>query len=208
MPAIKSVSQTLGCKGCPMREKFPDHHFVPPQEPKNPAHDLVRLVIAEAPGERESEVGEPLRGKAGQFFDKLLEDSGIQRDGLTITNCISCRPPHNKFPTDSKAWSSKSKWRYISKEDGVKAVHHCKEKHVDPLLRSRKWNRVDLVGGHALRIVAQKEGISEWRGRPLRLPSGHKAIAILHPSYLMTYKKSMREKTLNDLTKSLEESAD
>jgi uracil-DNA glycosylase family 4 len=208
MPAIKSVSEILGCKGCPMREKFPDHHFVPPQEPKNPAHDLVRLVIAEAPGERESEVGEPLRGKAGQFFDKLLEDAGIQRDGLTITNCLSCRPPDNIFPTDRRAWSSKSKRWYISKEDGVKAVHHCKEKHVDPLLRSRKWNRVDLVGGHALRIVAQKEGISEWRGRPLKLPSGHKAIAILHPSYLMTYKKSMRENTLNDLTKSLEESAD
>jgi len=50
--------------------------------------------------------------------------------------------------------------------------------------------------------------VSEWRGRPLKLPSGHKAIAILHPSYLMTYKKSMRENTLNDLTKSLEESAD
>jgi uracil-DNA glycosylase family 4 len=208
MPAIKSLSETLACNGCPMREKFPDHHFVPPQEPKNPAHDLVRLVIAEAPGERESEVGEPLRGKAGQFFDKLLEDAGIQRDGLTITNCLSCRPPDNIFPTDRRAWSSKSKRCYISKEDGVKAVHHCKENHLDPLLRSRKWNRVDLVGGHALRIVAQKEGISEWRGRPLKLPSGHKAIAILHPSYLMTYNKSMRENTLNDLRKSLEESAD
>lgn len=208
MPTIKSVSETLGCEGCPMRERYPDHHFVPPQEPKNPDHDLVRLVIAEAPGERESEVGEPLRGKAGQFFDKLLEDAGILRDGLTITNCLSCRPPDNIFPTDRRAWSSKSKRWYISKEDGVKAVRHCKEKHVDPLLRSRKWNRVDLVGGHALRIVALKEGISEWRGRPLKLPSGHKAIAILHPSYLMTYKKSMRENTLIDLTKSLEESAD
>jgi hypothetical protein len=62
MPAIKSVSETLGCKGCPMREEFPDNHFVFPQEPKNPAHDLMRLVIAEAPGKRESEVGEPLRG--------------------------------------------------------------------------------------------------------------------------------------------------
>ena len=77
MPAIKSVSETLGCEGCPMREKFPDTHFVAPQEPKSPAHDLVRLVIAEAPGKRESEVGEPLRGKAGQFFDNLLDDAGI-----------------------------------------------------------------------------------------------------------------------------------
>jgi DNA polymerase len=168
----------------------------------------VRLVIAEAPGENEARVGLPLVGDAGKFFDGLLVDAGVPRDGLTITNCLSCHPPHNIFPTDWKAWSAKSKRRYISKEDGVKAVQHCKEKHVDPLLRSRKWNRVDLVGGHSLRIVAQKEGIIEWRGRPLKLPSGHKAIAILHPSYLMTYKKGMRENTLNDLTKSLEESAD
>ena len=213
MPAIKSVSETLGCKGCPMREKFPDNHFVPPQEPKNPAHDLVRLVIAEAPGEKEARLGLPLVGEAGEFFDGLLVDAGVPRDGLTITNCLSCHPPHNIFPTDWKAWSAKSKRRYISKEDGVKAVQHCKEKHVDPLLHPRKWNRVDLVGGQALRIVAEKEGITKWRGRPLILPSGHKAIAILHPSYLKNRisrleRESRRKETVDYLKKGLEESAD
>jgi hypothetical protein len=44
----------------------------------------------------------------------------------------------------------------------------------------------------------QKEVIIEWGSRPLKLPSGNKGIAILHPSYLMTYKKDMRENTLND----------
>jgi hypothetical protein len=39
------------------------------------------------------------------------------------------------------------------------------------LLQSREWNRVDLVGGHALRVVAQKKGITKWKGRPLTLPS-------------------------------------
>ena len=58
-------------------------HFVPPQKPNNPDHDLVRLVIAEAPGERESEVGEPLRGKAGQFAVDvcLAEVRGRQETG-------------------------------------------------------------------------------------------------------------------------------
>ncbi len=200
MPSPKAVGETLGCEGCPMRQKFPDNHFVPPQYP-NPARDLVRLVIAEAPGEQESRDGQPLVGKSGQFFNELLKDVGIPRDGLTITNCLSCRPCHNAFPTDSRARS------YISKVDADKAVRHCKQAHLDPLLRSRKWNRVDLVGGQALRIVAGMEEITKLRGSLLTLSSGHKAIAILHPSYLMK-RKSMRPGTLRDLTRSVEESAD
>jgi hypothetical protein len=73
-----------------------------------------------------------------------------------------------------------------------------------------KWNRVDLVGGKALEIVAQKKGISEWRGRLLILPSGHKAIAILHPSYLMKpflLNEAKRRETVEHLKKGLEESA-
>lgn len=152
-------------------------------------------------------------GKAGVFFDGLLADARIQRDGLTITNCLSCRPPDNVFPTSWGAWSPKSKRRYISKEDGVKAVQQCKEKHLDPLLHSRKWNRVDLVGGQALRIVAEEERrITKLRGLTLTLPSGHKARAILHPSYLekpyLMERQSRRKETVDYLKNGLEESAD
>jgi len=201
---LKTVAENPGCDGCPMQLMFSHNHFVPPQEP-NPGHNLMRLVIAEAPGENEARVGLPLVGDAGKFFDGLLVDAGVPRDGLTITNCLSCHPPHNIFPTAWEAWSPKSKRRYISKEDGVKAVQHCKEKHVDPLLQSRKWNRVDLVGGQALQIVAQKKGITKWKGRPLILPSGHKAIAILHPSHLkkpyLMERESRRKETVDHLKK-------
>ena len=78
---IKTVRQTPGCEGCPMR-RF-NENFVSLQRP-NPAHDLNRLVIAEAPGKQESIEGQPLVGGAGQVFDSLLEEAGIRRDGLTI----------------------------------------------------------------------------------------------------------------------------
>jgi uracil-DNA glycosylase len=162
----KTVSETVGCNGCPMRQQHPENKFVPPEFP-NPAHDLGRLVIAEAPGKKESECGRPLVGKSGKLFDDLLESAGIRRDGLTITNCLSCRPPKNVFPTDSKI------------------VQHCKGAHLDPLLHGRKWTRVYLVGDKALQIVTgQMEGITKWRGCPLKLYSGVKAIALFHPSFL------------------------
>jgi len=213
LPPLKTVAENPGCDGCPM-QLMSHNHFVPPQEP-NPSRDLMRLIIAEAPGKEEARVGLPLVGEAGKFFDGLLVDAGVPRDGLTITNCLSCHPPHNIFPTDWQAWSPKSKRRYISKEDGVKAVQHCKEKHVDPLLQNRKWNRVDLVGGQALRIVGGRKGrITKLSGLTLTLPSSeHKARAILHPSYLENRiprleRESRRKETVGHLKKGLEESAD
>src|ERR1035438_1691402 len=101
-----------------MQRLISTNNFVSRQRP-NPARDLNRLVIGEAPGEKESEKGQPLVGPAGQVFDSLLEEAGILRDGLTIINCLNCRPPDNVFPTDRKART------YISKEDAQIAVDHC-----------------------------------------------------------------------------------
>jgi uracil-DNA glycosylase family 4 len=181
-----------------MRRLFPKNAFVSPQLP-NPVHDLVRLVVAEAPGEQEALEGQPLVGGSGRVFNSLLRSAGIPRDGLTITNCLSCRPPDNVFPTDREARG------YINREEGEKAVAHCKRAHLDPLLASRRWNRVDLVGDKSLRIVAGRfGGITKWRGSPLALPTGERALAIMHPSYLMR-DQTMLLVAANDLKKSLDE---
>ena len=133
-----------------MRRLFPNNTFVSPQRP-NPARDLNRLVIAEAPGEQEDREGQPLVGSAGRVFNLLLEEAGIPRDGLTIINCLNCRPRNNVFPTDRKARI------YISKEDAQIAVDHCLKYHVDPVIASRVWARIDLIGGKSLRFVANRK---------------------------------------------------
>lgn len=143
-----------------MRKLFPKNTFVAPQLP-NPSRDLVRLVIAEAPGEDEAAVGQPLVGGSGRVFNNLLRSAKIARDGLTIVNCVNCRPPDNIFPADSGARS------YISKEDAIKSVKQCIRNHVLPTLLSRMWARIDLLGGKALWWIAGKAPISKWRGSPV-----------------------------------------
>jgi uracil-DNA glycosylase family 4 len=193
---IKTVSQTPGCEGCPMRRLFPNNTFVSPHRP-NPAHDLNRLVIAEAPGEQESLKGQPLVGDAGQVFDRLLKSAGIPRDGLTIINCLNCRPPDNVFPTDRKARS------YMSKEDAGIAVDHCIKHHVDPVIASRVWARIDLIGGKSLRFVAnKKEGISKLRGSLVTFERAGlilEGMPIYHPSYLKQWGHSKKQVTVEDL---------
>jgi len=183
-----------------MRRLFPDNTFVAPKMP-HPERDLVRLVIAEAPGADEAEHGEPLIGGAGRTFSMLLEKARIPRAGLTIANCIQCRPPDNIFPTDNEAR------KYISKEEGDEAVKHCFENHLKPLLLFRPWKRVDLLGDKPLRLVAGRSGgVFKWRGSPLEISVAGvqlRGLATLHPAYLMRDQVYIPV-AVNDLLKPLE----
>lgn len=182
-----------------MQKLFPKNNFVAPKMP-DLKKDLVRILIAEAPGEEESKIGEPLVGGSGRLLNKLLSKAGIDRDGLTLANCIQCRPPKNVFPTDAAGRS------YISKQDAQQAIQHCKRVHIDPILKSRNWRRVDLLGDKPLSIIGQVSGgIGTLRGSPINIPgTGSKGIATYHPSYLMR-DQSMLPVAVNDLMKSLEE---
>lgn len=57
------------------------------------------MLIGEAPGEREAELGVPFVGKAGRELDALLKGAGLERNGFYITNVVKCRPPGNRKPT-------------------------------------------------------------------------------------------------------------
>ena len=50
------------------------------------------LIIGEAPGAEEDKHGHPFYGRAGQMLNSLLEEVGISRDEVWITNTVKCRP--------------------------------------------------------------------------------------------------------------------
>lgn len=56
------------------------------------------LFIAEAPGKNEDEAGIPFVGKSGELFDKMLEEIGLTREEVYITNIVKCHPPGNRDP--------------------------------------------------------------------------------------------------------------
>lgn len=178
-----------------MRRLFPDNTFVPPQVGSG-----LRLLIGEAPGSDEEAEGKPFVGGAGRWLDAMLPKAGVERKSLTVLNCIQCRPPQNIFPTDPDAR------KYISSQEGYEAVAHCRTAHVEPMLKARPWNRVDLMGDKALQFVAGKDGIYKWRGTPLKLPllgDKYVAIATLHPAAIMR-DQTMLPAVINDLRKGLE----
>jgi uracil-DNA glycosylase family 4 len=70
-------------------------HIVPGEG----SHTADVMLIGEAPGASEDELGRPFVGRSGRFLDELLAEAGLARDDVFITNVVKARPPHNRDPT-------------------------------------------------------------------------------------------------------------
>jgi DNA polymerase len=56
------------------------------------------VLVGEAPGAKEDESGRPFVGGAGKLLDRLLEEAGLERSDVFITNVVKARPPGNRDP--------------------------------------------------------------------------------------------------------------
>jgi DNA polymerase len=56
------------------------------------------MIIGEAPGREEDEIGRPFIGRAGKLLNEFLKSIGLNRDLVFIVNTIKCRPPENRDP--------------------------------------------------------------------------------------------------------------
>jgi len=64
--------------------------------------DADLLFVGEGPGKNEDEQGEPFVGRSGSVLDEALGEAGALREEVRITNCVRCRPPDNRDPTDEE----------------------------------------------------------------------------------------------------------
>ncbi len=62
-------------------------------------YEAMMMLVGEAPGKKEDEMGKPFVGKAGQLLTEVMKKVGIEREEVYITNIVKCRPPNNRNPT-------------------------------------------------------------------------------------------------------------
>lgn len=60
--------------------------------------DAQVMFIGEAPGFNEDMQGRPFVGQAGKLLEKSLEEIGLKRADVYITNIVKFRPPNNRDP--------------------------------------------------------------------------------------------------------------
>jgi len=60
----------------------------------NPLSKIV--LVGEAPGTNEDIYGKPFVGIAGKLLNEMLEQAGLNRQDLYVTNVVKCRPSYTK----------------------------------------------------------------------------------------------------------------
>lgn len=56
------------------------------------------MFIGQNPGADEDETGRPFVGRAGRFLTKVLDENGIKREEVFITNIVKHVSPKNRAP--------------------------------------------------------------------------------------------------------------
>ena len=140
------------------------------------------MIIGEAPGAKEEEIGEPFVGRSGKLLDKLLQKAGIDiNQDVYFCNVVKCRPPKNRRPTKIEIQENLP-WLYQQ------------IKLVNPSV-------IVLVGATALEAILKiKSRISILRGKWIDW-EGKLVMPVFHPSYLLRNPSKEEGKPMS-LTKS------
>lgn len=80
------------CTLCPLREGRT--HAVPGEGTGR----ATLFLVGEAPGRAEDREGRPFRGAAGRILWGALQEAGIPRRRVFVTNVVRCRPRGNRKP--------------------------------------------------------------------------------------------------------------
>ena len=131
------------------------------------------MLVGEQPGDQEDLQGRPFVGPAGQLLDEALEEAGLDRTRLFLTNAVK----HFKFEPRGK--------RRLHQNPTSAEIDICRWW----LDKERAFVQPELIvtlGGSALRGVTGKSAsIKSMRGSVHELEGGARLIATIHPSFLL-----------------------
>ena len=157
----------MGCKRCPLWKPATGTVFG-----EGPANARV-LVVGEQPGDAEDLSGRPFVGPSGKLFDRALEELGIERRRLYVTNAVK----HFKFERRGKA--------RLHKSPSAGEQRACRLWLEGELARIRPDIVVCLGAIAARNVFGPAFRVTRQRGTWLTLADGTRAFATVHPSSVL-----------------------
>ena len=131
------------------------------------------MLVGEQPGDREDRDGRPFVGPAGRVLDEALEQAGIDRRAVYVTNAVK----HFK-------WTAKGKRRIHQRPDAAE-IAACRP-WLDAELAVVKPDVVACLGATAAQALLGKDfRVSRQRGQVVEWPGGMLVIATIHPSAVL-----------------------
>jgi DNA polymerase len=131
------------------------------------------MFVGEQPGDQEDLQGKPFVGPAGMLLARALEELGVSRDNVYITNAVK----HFKFELRGKRRIHKTP----SQQEAAACLHWLESEIelVDP------GALVALGATAARQLMGTAIAVTRERGRWLERSDGRKVLITLHPSALL-----------------------
>jgi DNA polymerase len=184
LPVMKEAVQS--CQGCDLYRHATQAVF------GEGAKHAVAMFIGEQPGDREDRQGSPFVGPAGRILDQALEEAGIDRKAVYVTNAVK----HFKFEERGK--------RRIHKKPSAAEVAACRP-WLEAEIQAVKPRILVALGATAAASIAGKQlQVMRDRGQFFPHELAGEVTVTVHPSALLRIddpdqKKTEYERFVEDL---------
>jgi len=165
LPALRKAA--AGCRGCDLYKDATQTVFG--EGPR----DARIMMVGEQPGDREDVAGRPFVGPAGGLLDRAIEEAGLVRDELYLTNVVK----HFKHVTRGK--------RRIHKKPDLEEIRACSPWLEAEIARIEPHVLVLLGATAAQAILGRSFRVTQHRGEFVESCLAPLVTATVHPSSIL-----------------------
>ena len=138
------------------------------------------MFIGEGPGASEDKQGRPFVGASGKFLDQLLEQAGVTRTDVLITNVVKCRPPGNRDPLPDE-------------------IEICTSNYLEHQIKIVNPSIIVTLGRHSMGLFFKGAKITQIHGQ-MRKVGDRFVIAMFHPAAAL-HQLSLKATIMADFAK-------
>ena len=165
---LKSLrEEAANCQACPLWKNATQTVFG-----EGPAHARA-VLVGEQPGDKEDLAGKPFVGPAGQMLDRALEEAGIDRSKVYVTNAVK----HFKFVARGKI--------RLHQKPTTPEIRACRQWYERELATIKPTLVVAMGATAAQSVFGKMTPINKNRSHLIDLEQGIQALVTVHPSYLL-----------------------
>jgi uracil-DNA glycosylase len=167
-PTLESVAETArGCQACDLYKRGTQTVFG--EGPKRAS----LMLVGEQPGDAEDLAGHPFVGPAGKLLDRALEQAGIDRKTVYVTNVVK----HFK-------WEPRGKRRIHAKPNAAE-IGACRPWLETEIALVRPHALVCLGATAAQALLGKTFKVSKQRGEFVGSSLAPVVMATVHPSSIL-----------------------
>jgi uracil-DNA glycosylase family protein len=169
-PTLEKVrAAAMGCKACWLWTLGTQTVFG-----EGPRQAEV-MFVGEQPGDQEDKAGRPFVGPAGKLLDRALDEAGIDRKAVYVTNAVK----HFKWERAEKGT------RRIHKKPNDAEVRACRP-WLDSEIALVRPRVIIALGATASQALLGKQfRVTKDRGKPIPSPLAEAVFATVHPSAVL-----------------------